>query len=214
MVVGTPTSLPKPTRIAVYDFVVAANDVSPNNAPLSRLMRAVGSGSQTAEDLAVGRSVANALSVALVAALKDLELPVERAGTAPVEDRTLAIEGQFVSIDEGNRLRRVAIGLGAGASDVRTHAQVYLGTPTGPRLVDEFETEASSSRKPGAAVTMGASSAVGAGMAMSRAAQGGVQAATEPQDTAEADAKRTAAELAKRVKQIFADRGWTSTRVD
>jgi hypothetical protein len=48
MVVEPPTTLPKPTRIAVYDFVVAANDVSPNNAPLSRLMRAVGS-SQTAD---------------------------------------------------------------------------------------------------------------------------------------------------------------------
>jgi hypothetical protein len=213
MVVGSPTSLPKPERIAVYDFVVAANDVSPNNAPLSRLMRAVGS-SQTADELKVGRSVANTLSVELVAALRDLQIPVERASTAPVADRTLAIEGQFISIDEGNRLRRVAIGLGAGASDVRTHTQLYLGTPAGPRLVDEFETEAGSSRKPGAAVTMGASSAVSAGAAASRAAVGGVQAATEPQDTAEADAKRTAAELAKRVKQIFVDRGWSSARAE
>jgi len=213
MVASAPASLPKPEAIAVYDFVVGANDVSPNNAPLSRLMRAVGS-SQTADELKVGRSVANTLAVELVAALKDLQIPVERAGTSPVADRTLAIEGQFISIDEGNRLRRVAIGLGAGASDVRTHTQLYLGTPTGPRLVDEFETDASSSRKPGAAVTMGASSAVSAGVAASRAAVGGVQAATEPQDTAEADAKRTAAELAKRVKQIFADRGWSSTRVE
>ena len=213
MIVAPPTFLPKPERIAVYDFVVEANDVSPNNAPLSRLMRTVGS-SQTADQLKTGRSVANTLSVELVAALKDLQLPVERGGTAPVADRTLAIEGQFISIDEGNRLRRVAIGLGAGASDVRTHTQLYVGTPTGPRLVDEFETDASSSRKPGAAVTMGASSAVGAGMAAAKAAQGGLQAATVPQDTAEADAKRTAAELAKRVKQIFVDRGWSSTRVE
>jgi hypothetical protein len=79
-----------------------------------------------------------------VAALKDLQLPVDRAGTAPVADRALAIEGQFIS----------------------------------------------------------------------RAAQGGVQAATVPQDTAEADAKRTAAELAKRVEQLFADRGWSSTRAE
>jgi hypothetical protein len=37
MIVASPTYLPKPERIAVYDFVVEANDVSPNNAPLSRL---------------------------------------------------------------------------------------------------------------------------------------------------------------------------------
>ena len=30
------------------------------------------------------------------------------------------IEGQFVSIDQGNRTRRLVIGLGAGASEVRT----------------------------------------------------------------------------------------------
>jgi len=77
MIVASPTSLPKPERIAVYDFVVEANDVSPNNAPLSRLMRAVGS-SQTADQLKTGRSVANTLSVELVTALKDLQLPVER----------------------------------------------------------------------------------------------------------------------------------------
>src|SRR6266567_3647229 len=113
-------TLPRPTRIAVYDFAVAAHDVSPNNAPLSRLRRVLG-GSQSEEELKVGRSVAGALSVELVKALKDLDLPIERASAAAVGDGTLAIEGQFVSIDEGNRLRRVVIGFGAGASEVKTH---------------------------------------------------------------------------------------------
>ncbi|MET0153668.1 MAG: DUF4410 domain-containing protein [Candidatus Binatia bacterium] len=212
MMSAPPSSLGKPARIAVYDFVVEANDVSPNNAPLSRLVRLVGS-SQTTEQVNVGRSVANTLAVELVASLKDLGLPVERASSGQVADGTLAIEGQFVTIDEGNRLRRVAIGFGAGASDVQTHVQLYLGTPTGPRLVDEFESDAGSSRKPGAAVTMGASSVVGAGVAAAGAAQGGMQAVTEPKDTAEADAKRTAMELATRVKKIFADRGWSSAPV-
>jgi hypothetical protein len=65
-------ALPRPTRIAVYDFVVAAHDVSPKNAPLSRLRRMVGS-FQTEEELKVGRSVADALSVELVKALKELD---------------------------------------------------------------------------------------------------------------------------------------------
>jgi len=203
--------LPRPTRIAVYDFAVAAQDVSPNNAPLSRLRRAFG-GSQSEEELKVGRSVADALSVELVKALKPLDLPIERASTGPVPDGTLAIEGQFVSIDEGNRLRRVMIGFGAGASEVKTHTQLYLGTPSGPRLVEEFETDASSSKKPGAAVGMGAGAAVGAGIAVSTAVQGGVQAVTEPKDTAEADAKRTAEQLAKQITEIFTARGWTAAK--
>jgi hypothetical protein len=166
--------------------------------------------SQTADQLKVGRSVANTLTNELAESLKDLGLPVERATAQQVADGTLAVEGQFVSIDEGNRLQRVAIGLGAGASDVKTHVQLYLGTPTGPRLVDEFETDAASGNKPGAALTMGASSVVGAGVAVAGAAQGGMQAATAPKDTAEADAKRTAVNLAARIKKIFADRGWSS----
>jgi hypothetical protein len=202
-------ALPRPARIAVYDFAVAANDVSPNNAPLSRLRRVLG-GSQSEEGLKVGRSVAGALSVELVKALKDLDLPIERASAAAVADGTLAIEGQFVSIDEGNRLRRVVIGLGAGASEVKTHTQMYLGTSAGPRLVEEFETDASSSKKPGAAVGMGAGAAIGAGIAVSTAVQGGMQAVTEPKDTAEADAKRTAEQLAKQIKEIFTARGWTT----
>jgi len=204
-------ALPRPTRIAIYDFAVAAHDVSPNNAPLSRLRRVFG-GSQSEEELKVGRSVAGALSVELVKALKDLDLPIERASAAAVADGTLAIEGQFVSIDEGNRLRRVIIGFGAGASEVKTHTQMYLGTPAGPRLVEEFETDASSSKKPGAAVGMGAGAAIGAGVAVSTAVQGGLQAVTEPKDTAEADAKRTAEQLAEQIKEIFAARGWSAAK--
>ncbi len=191
-------ALPRPTRIAVYDFAVAAHDVSPNNAPLSRLRRAFG-GSQSEEELKVGRSVAGALSVELVKALKDLDLPIERASAAAVADGTLAIEGQFVSIDEGNRLQRVIIGFGVGASEVKTHTQMYLGTPAGPRLVEEFETDA--------AVGMGAGAAIGAGVAVSTAVQGGLRAVTEPKDTAEADAKRTAEQLAKQIKEIFGAHG-------
>ena len=127
-------------------------------------------------------------------------------------DGTLAIEGQFVSIDEGNRLRRVVTGFGAGASEVKTHTQMYLGTLAGPHLVEEFETDASSSKKPGAAVGMGAGVTIGVGVAVSTALQGGRQAVTEPKDTAEADAKRTAEQLAKQIKEIFGARGWSAAK--
>src|SRR6266704_3074041 len=52
--------------------------------------------------------------------------------------------------------RIAVIDFGAGASEVKTHTQMYLGTSAGPRLVEEFETDAASSKKPGAAVGMGA----------------------------------------------------------
>src|SRR5439155_710934 len=82
--------------------------------------------------------------------------------------------------------------------------RIALGPSAGLRLVEEFETDAASSKKPGAAVGMGAGAAIGAGIAVSTAVQGGLQAVTEPKDTAEADAKRTAEQLAKQIKEIFA----------
>src|SRR2546425_9517270 len=72
--------------------------------------------------------------------------------------RTVIIHGQFLTIDEGNRLRRMVIGFGVGGTDLRTKVQVYQGTEAAPLLLQEFEAKAESSKKPG----MGPMAGVGA----------------------------------------------------
>ena len=67
-----------------------------------------------------------------VVEIQDMGLRAERGSAVPSgTQNALLIKGQLVSIDEGNRTERVLVGLGAGRSDVRTHAQVYEVTPTG-----------------------------------------------------------------------------------
>jgi hypothetical protein len=202
--------LPRPERIVVYDFVVSASDVKLNSGPGARLVRLVSRDPQSAEQEKVGRDVARAFSERLVREINELGLPAERAvGSAhAVPAGTLGVDGQFVSIDEGNRARRLVIGFGAGGSEVTAHVQVYLGMSAGPVLVEQFETKAESSRKPGAAVTLGAGAAIGAGMAVGGAAAG----ALETQAGVEADARRTAQAVAKQLAEFFGREGWIARK--
>lgn len=193
--------LPRPDRVLVYDFAVSAKDVKLNKAIGARLAHLATGANENEEKVKVGRAVAKALSESLAKELKQLGLPVEQAssGTMPTA-RTVVIHGQFLAIDEGNRLRRMVIGFGAGGSDLRTKVQVYQGTEAAPLLLQEFEANAESSRKPG----MGPMAGVGAAAVVS----GGVGVATEFDQTVEGDAKRTAKEVAKPLSRFFARQGW------
>jgi len=199
--------LAKPARIVVYDFAVAAEDVALDRAVGAQLLQRLQGASQSEEQLKIGRATAQALSVELVKALLKLGFATERAADAPPpRDNVLVIEGQFVSIDEGNRLRRMVIGLGAGATEVKTQVQVYLVTPAGRRLVREFETAAQSSRKPGMAETMGAGAAIRGAQAIAVGA--GVGVASEYSQNVEGDARRTAQAVAEQLKPFFIHEGW------
>jgi hypothetical protein len=69
---------------------------------------------------------------------------------SPVTGPTLSIEGQIVSIDEGNKAKRLVIGFGSGESEVRTLTQVYeVTSEDGHHLVEDFYTTVKSSKKPG-----------------------------------------------------------------
>jgi hypothetical protein len=201
--------LPRPDRVVVYDFAVSLDDIKLNTGPAARVRRMLGRESTSQEQAETGRKVADKFADELVKAIGEMGLPAERAPRTPgVPQRTLAVDGQFVSIDEGNRARRMVIGFGAGATEVNTHVQVYMGMPTGAVLVQEFETRAESSKKPGAAVTMGAGAAVGAGVAVGGAASG----ALETQAGVEADARRTARALAKQLGELFTRQGWITAK--
>ena len=127
---------------------------------------------------------------------------------------SLAITGQFLSIDEGNRMRRTMIGFGAGQSEVRALAKVALQTAQGPLLAEEFETSGASARTPGVAPMIGPGLAVrgAAGVASSVAVSGGTHALTEHRTEVEADARRIADELAKQLGKFFVHHGWITER--
>jgi hypothetical protein len=204
--------LPKPNRIVVYDFAVSPHDVSVNSALGARLANLVTGTSTTEEQLKVGRATAKLLSDELVKQFEMLGFTSVRASIveSPPE-RTLAIEGQFVSIDEGNRLRRMVIGFGVGGTEVRTQAQASLGTSSGRLLLDEFVTSANSSKKPGMGPMAGVGGAV-IGIGSAAVVSGGVGAVTELDQTVDGDARRTAHEIVKKLSVFFLRQGWISPK--
>lgn len=201
--------LPKPDRILISDFAVSPGDVSLNSGIGARLADAVKGQPKSEEQLKVGRAVAKAFSEELVKEIQGLGLPAEQASRPPSSgDTTLTIKGQFVSIDEGNRARRMVIGFGVGGTEVRTRVQVYQGTPTGRLLVQEFETSAQSSKKPGMGPMAGVGAAATGAAGTAAGVSGGVGVATEFNQTVEGNARRTAQEVAKKLAKFFVDQGW------
>jgi hypothetical protein len=188
--------LPKPDRVLVYNLAVATHEVSVNSAIGARIKSLATRTSKNEEQLKVGRAVANALSEELVKELHALGMPAQRSDVMESpRTGTLAIEGQFLTIDEGNRLRRLVIGFGAGGSEVRTQVQVSLGTPTGNLLLEEFTTDAESSKKPGTGPMAATGAAVTGTAAAAATLSGGVGVVTEFDQTVEGDARRTAHEI-------------------
>ena len=96
----------------------------------------------------------------LVKEIARLGIPAVAESTAtPVTGPSLAHEGYSLSVDEGKRMRRMVVGFGAGASEVRTFVQVYEITPEGRRLVEDFYTTVKRARKPGMGPMVGVGAA-------------------------------------------------------
>lgn len=163
----------------VYDFATSPDDVDLTKGIIPELEHLVKKTPRTKEEKSVGRAVANALAKELVKEIQNLGLPAERAaGTPPASGNILEIEGQFLSIDEGNRAERVIIGFGLGRTSVKANVQLYDAAAAGRRAVEKFATDAKSGRKPGMALFVGAGALAGHA-AVSALVSGGVSAASE-----------------------------------
>lgn len=192
-------SLPRPDHILVHDFAVSPNEVSPGNTLIYKLHHNELRGpSQTSEQVQIGRAVASVLSEKLVNEIRSLGLPAERAwGVQPLAKGSFSLEGQFMTIDEGNRTQGITIGFGVGNAKVRTLVQGYLGTADGQHLVEEFETNTERSRN------------LGVGVMVTDVAV----RSSELERTAEINARRTTVALAKQLVEFFAAQGWIAQDV-
>jgi hypothetical protein len=203
----TATGLPRPERVAVLDFTVDAAAVKEDSAIGSKVVRAFSDTSEAEREAELGRKVAEALSADLVDGIRELGLPADRASRSePLPPGTLIVDGRFVGIDEGNRLRRLVIGFSAGQSTVETQVVVDLLTQRGRERLLQFEATAKSAPMPGAAVTMGAGAAAQGAQAVAVAA--GTGALKESRSTVESDAGAGASQIVAYLSEFFARQGW------
>ncbi|MBI1813937.1 MAG: DUF4410 domain-containing protein [Deltaproteobacteria bacterium] len=206
------TNLPPPGIVLVYKFAVNLNEVSANQGLFQKAYDAAESTNKTEQNEEIAQQVSDRLADELVKQITELGLPAHRADqNTSVPSNALVITGHFIDIDEGNQLRRLVIGLGAGQSKIDTQVQVLSPSGDGYRTLMEFKTHADSGEMPGAAVTMGAGAAaqggVTAGMAVANAGIGGVKAYRTAID---AMAGRSADKAAQYLSEFFAREGWIS----
>jgi Domain of unknown function (DUF4410) len=203
-------TLPPPAHVVVTDFAIRPEQVKLDSGVSAQLIRSQGAQPESAQQEEAARATQAALAETLAARLASYGLPVERlpSTTAPPAG-TLLVQGQIVSVDEGNRTRRTLIGLGAGKSSVAADAQLYyVADPARPQFLQAFTGSADSGRMPGAAETMGAGAAADR-ITTSAAASGATHAGAEVRRTGdEANADKLADALARQIATYAVSQAW------
>jgi hypothetical protein len=198
-------ALAKPEKIMIQDFT-PVGDIVVDESAAARLHRRLSLKHGSDEDSTpevLTQQVRAAFSKTLMEEFTKANVQSERSfdGGGTPAAAVLIIQGEFIAINEGNKSKRITIGFGRGASDIRTHVVVsslLKGTKT---VVLEFNLNSASGKKPGAAATMGAGSlAVGA-------AVGDVG---DKKGTVEADASRMAKAVAKQIEAFMISQKWIS----
>lgn len=209
---SAPVAAARPSQIVVYQFAATPAEVTQNQSIVQRAYRAVAMNAEQRQksQAETGHEAAQILADNLVTRLRALGFQVEqlpRGSAAP--PGALVVDGSFVNIDEGNRLRRLAIGFGAGASKLDTEVNVSQIVDGAPNQLLEFKTHAESGKMPGAAMTLGAGAAAQRGLTVAAgAASAGLAGVKTYRSTMGFLADSTAKQITAYFSQYAANQGW------
>ena len=197
----------KPARAIVYDFASTPAGIPPDSA-IAGLYRERTT-PQTPDEIELGRRLGALVSARLVEELNKNGIAAFAAATGPVpHPGDAVIRGEFVTIDKGNRAKRMLIGFGAGSAKLETLVEGYVVTTGGLVPLGSAQIETSGGKKPGMLVPMGAGAAAG-NVARSVAISGASNILQEGgSESLEGAAKRTAKEIAKVIVKAYKERGW------
>lgn len=142
-----PTSVPRPPMWLIYDFTVESVDVR-----MDTDRYVTGKQASIFERREKGKAWADALSEAFVTELIKAGITARRAtASTRIPEHAIAIKGRFLSINEGDRLKRSTIGFGAGAEEVSVRVRVYQQRERTLKRLAAVEAEAHGSKAPGVA---------------------------------------------------------------
>ncbi|MEE9537941.1 MAG: DUF4410 domain-containing protein [candidate division NC10 bacterium] len=182
-------TLPRPPVLLIYDFAVAPDDAPPS-AEIER-----------------HRAIAKAFSEDVVTKVEGVGIPAQRAtDSTTVPLHAVVVKGQFVTIQEGSRTRRMLIGFGAGSTNLRIEVQVYQMMESGLQRIKEVEGQARGSRMPGVAGPGAIAGATGqvAGVAVA----GGMSTVREVRGGIKADVHRLAERFGYKTIALYYRQGW------
>ena len=203
------STIPRPAKVLVYDLEFSTKQIRENQAAAQRAIRDADASAVDARLRKIGQGVVTAYAETLVAGIREAGFDAIRANAAtPVGHGDLKVEGVILRIDEGDRTRRVVVGLGAGESFVDAKVVVHSAVDPPKRLLD-FVTKADSGKMPGAGLSLGAGAAAQGGVTAAGAAvsatQGGVRVM---RSQVEQMAERSAKQAVEYMQKYFVVQGW------
>lgn len=200
--------LPYPSRILVYDFATSPADVPADSVAAGRLSGAADDPQSNPQRQQLEHQIADVVANRVVAELQGLDLPAMRwRGPAPAGSNIYTLEGQFLTIDEGNAMQRMIIGFGVGGTELRVLVQAYRVDAGRKELLGEAEVSSESSSRPGLAATLPVGAAV-SGIATAAAVQTGVGVVTEMNTDVREGAEDTAEAIVDLLEPRMEDQGW------
>jgi hypothetical protein len=145
----------------------------------------------------------------LAANIRAMGLSAVRATSQTVSQvNDIMIRGYLLSVDEGSQLKRVTLGFGSGASELKTLVEGYQMTASGPRKLGQGSIDAGGGKVPGGA--FGVAALLVTHNPVGLAVQVGVQGYGELSGKAKIQgrAKQAAKEIADQLKIRFKEEGW------
>ena len=141
-----------PMEIVVCDFEFSPAVVRENASPLHRFTDLFREGSAEERRIEIGRDVDASLSEQIVTRVNRMgvwawRIPADRKSS--VRGDVLLVTGRLFYVDEGDRLTRIALGLGAGESRLDTDVHVSRVAFGEGTEVLTFTTQAKSGEMPG-----------------------------------------------------------------
>ncbi len=197
--------LARPDRIIIYDFAASASDLPAGytvavDAPAA---------SQTADDASLGRKLGAEIAKDLVSELQGGRVRVVRAtDEAPPRVGDITIVGYFVSVDPGSVTKRVALGFGSGAAELKTVVEGYQMTDKGLRRLGSGELSSAGPKGPGEALPLAVAVASRNPIGLIVSSVVKVGGEVSGMSTIEGSAKRTAKEIAAQLKAAARRQGW------
>jgi hypothetical protein len=201
----------RPNQIVVYPLASNPAEVTLNQSIVQRAYRNVSGEDESASQQKIATDTASALclKVASILTARGFKAVCLKRGDSVTDNNSLIVDGEFTDLSEGNRLRRLVVGFGAGASSLDTSVHVYQRTSTGSQPLIDFTTHADSGKMPGAAVMGPAGAAAGGSAAVivgTNAAMGGAKSYTSATSYL---ADKTATQITDVITQYYVQQGWS-----
>ena len=205
-----PADYDRPSQIVIYPFAANPAEVTLNQSIIQKAYRGATGENQNADQLQIAHDTAQAICQQVVSDLtsQGYNAICAQRGTFVAGGNILIVDGALTNISEGNRLRRLVIGFGTGASTLDSNVSMYQRIGGNLNQVLAFSTHADSGKMPGAAVMAPVGVAAGGGAAAVVGMNAAVGGAKTYSSSTSSLAKKTSDQIVKTVTDYTAQAGW------